>query len=157
MSNPRHSDDQYPTENQNILLEYLFNHKKILIVEVLKQYQMELPLVRTKSFLRKHIEFLLDIGTIDLNDVVAVLTEVEGWGRQQIYLYKWNGGITLRDQWLDPEWVKHRFEQNGLSEIFNATRPITETHPSSLFTIQYPHNKGISALYGFRIEVHLKD
>ena len=98
---------------------------------------------RTKSFLRKHIEFLLDIGTIDLNDVVAVLTEIEGWGRQQIYLYKWNGGITLRDQWLDPEWVERRFEQNGLSEIFNTTRPITESNSSSsLFTIQYPHNKG---------------
>ena len=116
-------------------------HGKSLVAQVFKCGTREKKPSKSvgrcsKKVLRERVEKLLDNGDIDLNDIVGVLVELEGWGRQQIYLYDWIGGTYLQNQWLNHDWVEDHFRRLNMLAVFNDTRPITEQDDSSLFTIK---------------------
>lgn len=141
-SNISNGNQHFPLENPDMVLESLFGHTRRLIVDGFKKHKIDLPTVRTKQKIREHTQRQLYEGIVDLNRIIAVLIEIEGWGRQQIYLYKWKGGESLRNQWLDHHHVENRFRQLNLLNVFNNTRPITEQRESSLFTVKYPKGSG---------------
>ena len=121
-----------------MLLEVLFKHKRTLIVAALTKQKIELPFLRTKSKLKKRLAAQLADGSLDLNVIVAALVELEGWGRQQVYLYKWNGGTHLQNQWLDHGWVDSHIQKFDVYKLFNRARSISEQQDSTLFAINYP-------------------
>ncbi len=123
-----------------MVIESLLNHSNRLIVDSLKKHNVDLPSVRTKGRMRDHIKRQLDIGIIDIDRIVAALIELEGWGRQQIYLYEWNGGQAMKGQWLNRVWVERHFQDLGLDDVFNSQRPISAADETNLFTISYPQN-----------------
>lgn len=123
-----------------MVIESLLKHSNKLIIVGCTKHNIDLPVVRSKERIRNHIKRQLDIGIIDINRVVAALVEVEGWGRQQIYLYNWTGGETLKRQWKDRTWVESHISNMGLGHVFNRHRPISTVSESSLFTISYPQN-----------------
>ena len=134
------SGQQLPKESPEMVIESLLKHSNRLIVAGCTKHNLDLPRVRTKENIRNHIKRQLDIGIIDINRVVAALVEVEGWGRQQIYLYNWIGGESWKKQWKDRTWVESHMRDLGLEYVFNRHRPISADSESDLFTISYPQN-----------------
>lgn len=136
-SNTAPSNEKYLPKDRDILLGSLFLYKKKLIAKQFNKIGIPLRWQPTKAKMRRAIESQIDSGRLDLDKIHAVLVELEGWGRQQIYLYKFIGGTTLRNHWLDYDWVKSSIQDSGMGELFNITRPITSSNRSPLYTIQY--------------------
>lgn len=132
-----HENQQYDPRDRNILLGLLFSHKIKLIVEMLRRRDIRIRRRITESDLRSQVEELLDDGEISLGVIVEILNELEGWGRQQIYLMKFNGGQTLKHQWLDRSWVENHMREQRLLDIFNITRPIATPDEPTLISIEY--------------------
>ena len=141
-SNSTHANEQYSPEDRDILLGSLFLYKKKLIAKQFNKIGIPLRWRPTKSIMRRAIESEIDRGRLDLEKVHEVLVELEGWGRQQIYLYKFTGGTTLRNHWLDYDWVERKIQENGLGDVFNIARPITSLNQSPLYTIRYDQVEG---------------
>ncbi|MCY3781519.1 MAG: hypothetical protein OXG78_14490 [Chloroflexi bacterium] len=141
-SNSTHSNEQYSPEDRDILLGSLFLYKKVIIAKQFNKICIPLRWQPTKAIMRRAIESEIDRGRLDLDKIHKVLVELEGWGRQQIYLYKFMGGTTLQNQWLDYDWVESNIQDNGMGEVFNITRPITSLNQSPLYTIQYDQAEG---------------
>lgn len=141
-NNSAYSNEQYSPEDRDILLGSLFLYKKKLIAKQFNEIGIPLRWQPTKATMRRAIESEINRGKLDLEKIHEVLVELEGWGRQQIYLYKFTGGTTLQNQWLDYDWVKHNIQDNGMGEVFNITRPITSLDKSPLYTIQYDQAEG---------------
>lgn len=139
-NNLTNSSEQFPPENADMLMEALFSHSKRLIVSGLDKYNVDTLIRGTKQELRAYAQWQLDEGIIDVNQIVAALIELEGWGRQQVYLYRWNGGVYLQNQWLNRKWVENRFRAAEMSYVYNSTRPVRENDDSTLFSITYPEN-----------------
>lgn len=137
-SNSTDSNERFPPVSSVMLMESLFSHSRRLIANSLEKHNVDLPLLRTKQALRTHTQWQLDEGIIDPNRLIAALIELEGWGRQQVYLYKWKGGSSLRNNWLDRQWVKSKFEASDLNHVYNRTRPFTAKDDTALFSIEHP-------------------
>jgi len=113
-SNSTHSNEQYSPDDRDILLGSLFLYKKVLIAKQFNKIGIPLSWQPTKAKMRLAIELEIDRGRLDLDKIHEVLVELEGWGRQQIYLYKFMGGTALRNQWLDHDWVERNMQDNGM-------------------------------------------
>ena len=131
-------NNQLPPESAEMVLESLFNHKNNLVIHGLRKRRIDLPRVRTRSNLRAHTQMQLEAGIIDLSRIIGVLIDLEGWGRQQIYLYRWNGGKSLQNQWLDRQWVEDRFNASEMCHVYNNTRSIATQDDSTLFSVGHP-------------------
>ena len=144
MSNtdPINSNEQYFPEDRKILLGSLFLYKRQLIAQQFNKRGIPLSWRAKIIHMRRAIELEIDRGRLDLGKIHEILIELEGWGRQQIYLYKFTGGVTIQNQWLDKDWVENKVEENGMREVFNVARPITSLHQSPLYTIKYQQAEG---------------
>ncbi len=140
--NSTYPNEPYFPEDRNILLGSLFLFKKVLIAQQFNKRGIPLSWRARKTSMRRAVESEIDRGKLDLDKIHEILIELEGWGRQQIYLYKFTGGKTLQNQWLDKAWVKSKIEKNGMREVFNVTRPITSLKQSPLYTINYQQAEG---------------
>jgi len=116
-SNSTHSNEQYPPEDRDILLGSLFLYKKVLIAKQFNKIGIPLSWQPTKTIMRRAIESEIDRGRLDLEKIHEVLVELEGWGRQQIYLYRFIGGTTLRNQWLDYDWLRESYKTSYVKWI----------------------------------------
>lgn len=139
-NNTGQTNRHFPLEDANMLLESLFSHTRPRIIDSLRKHRIDLPLLPSKRNLRAHTEKQLEAGIIDINRIAAALLEVEGWGRQQVYLYRWAGGNSLLEQWRDLQWVNDRFRESEMSHVFNNTQPLTAQSDSTLYSIEYPRN-----------------
>lgn len=140
--NSTHSNEQYSPEDRNLLLGSLFLYKRQLIAQQFNRLGIPLSWRARVLDMRRAIELEIDRGKLNLDQIHEVLIEIEGWGRQQIYLYRFMGGTTLRNQWLDYDWVESHLHNNGMGEVFNITRPITSLDQSPLYTIKYDQAEG---------------
>lgn len=129
-------------EERNLLLRFLLSHKNELVVNQLRRRNPKTKILwgLTQANLRIRVEELLDTGEISLNDIVAILNKLEGWGQQQIYLYRFNDSETLRNQWFNKDWRQH-FEENNMADIFNAIRPLAAPNELTLITAEYPQDR----------------
>ena len=141
ISNPTGFPEGSP-EERNLLLRFLLSHKNELVVNQLRCRNPKIKVLRglTQANLRIRVEELLDTGEISLDDIVAILNKLEGWGQQQIYLYRFNDSETLRNQWLNKDWGQH-FEENNMADIFNAIRPLAAPNELTLITVEYPQDR----------------
>ena len=92
--------------------------------------------------MRKAVEMKLDNDQLTVRDVRDALIGLEGWGRQQVYLFNFRSGESLRNQWLDAAWVAGHIKDCGLKHVFNKTTRITPESRYSLFTIKYDRQQG---------------
>ena len=113
--------DQLPVEDSNMVIESLLVHPTRLITRGLTKHNVDLPVLRTKQNLRNHLKSQLEIGICTINQIVAALVETEGWGRQQIYLYKWKGGNSLRASGK----IRHGFK---IAYVTSTCSIISTTH-----------------------------
>ena len=142
-ANPINSSDQFPSEERNLLS--LFSRKKDLILTLVNRRLSDDDNIRksiSKPDLQNLVEELLTKGTLQSSDIAAIVTELQGWGRQQIYLYRVTTDESEVRNWLDLEWVKARFEQKGLKDIFNCARPIDSFEDLTLFETDYSQHNG---------------
>ena len=134
--------DMYSPEDRDIVLGSLFLYKKILIARQFNTRGIPLRWQATKAKMRRAVESEIDRGKLNLDKIHEILIDLEGWGRQQIYLYKFTGGSTLQNQWLEKDLVENKIEKYGMREAFNVTRPITSLDQSPLYTIKYQQAEG---------------
>ncbi len=145
MSNaePINSNDQFPSEERNLLS--LFSRKKDLILTLVNKRLSEGDAVRksiSKGDLRNHIEELLAKGILYPSDIAALIDQLQGWGRQQIYLFTAAIDEIEKRNWLNSVWVKTRFEEADLVDIFNDARPATYSEDPTLFEAEHSENEG---------------
>lgn len=126
-----------PLEDREILLGFLFSHKKALIANQFAGLGIQLSARPPKAMMRKAVEWKLDSGDLTVRSLRDALIGLEGWGRQQIYLYNCSGSEMLRRRWLDKDWVAAQLRDRGLSHFLNRTRRITPESKYQLFTIRH--------------------
>ena len=136
------SGDFTPALARENVLAFLLSHKKELIAGGLTKHGYRINWRSTKKRIRAAIEMLIDTGKVSLSDVFLILLEIEGWGNQQIFLYKFKGGDALRAQWLDNNMVKRELERAGLGDIYNFPRSLTATNDRQLFTVKHDQENG---------------
>lgn len=134
--------EDYPPEDRNILLGTLFNHKKELIARQFQDRGIRLSHRSPKQRMRLAVEAYLDMGRLNLTHLHSMLVGLEGWGHQQIYLYKFTGGKTLQNTWLDPATVAGKLDEHGLRAFYNVSRSITDSSNSRLYTISHDPDLG---------------
>ena len=134
--------DQYPPEDRDILLGTLFKNKKELIARQFQNRGIPLSARSTKRAMRLAVESHLSRGKLDLNDIHSMLIGLEGWGHQQIYMYKYSGGETIQRKWLDEEAVACKIHEHGLRDFYNVSRSITAPLDTRLYTITYNPDLG---------------
>lgn len=102
---------ELPEETQReLLLTYLTSHKMVYIQDFLKD--RGLAYSYRKSELPDKLTEYLDAKEFELSDLVDLLNTIEGWGKQQIYLY--NAPISLSERWRDnPAFVRQRLQETG--------------------------------------------
>lgn len=137
VNTPAYTSEDYDPQDRHILLGFLFTHKLKLLIQLFRDREIRVRSRMTRVQFQERVEELLDSGEIDLGVIVEILNELEGWGRQQIYLYDFEGGQTQKNRWMNAEWVRDHFENQGLGEIFNVTRPIVTPDEPTLISIEY--------------------
>lgn len=135
-----HHLEKFDAQNLLLLLEFLLSHKIELVVELLRRQDQHIPRRITKDALRLRLEDLLSDGALGPSDLVQILNELEGWGRQQIYLYRFEGGSTARNNWIRRSWVENHFQQLNRQDILNTTRPIVTPDVPTLTSVAYTEN-----------------
>lgn len=131
-----------PLEDREILLGFLFSHKKALIANQFARFGIPLLARATKPSMRRAVEMKLDSDELTVRNVRDALIGLEGWGRQQIYLFDYKGGETLRNCWLDTAWVAAQLHDRGLTRFLNSTQRITPESKYQLFTISHDAQAG---------------
>jgi hypothetical protein len=128
---------QQQQDERGLLLNLLFSYKRELIIEHIRRRDIRISRSISVADLRTRIEMLLDSQELTVNDLAQILNHIEGWGRQQIYLYQYIGGQHLKAQWLNPVWVENHFRQLNKSEIYNNTRPIVLPDSPTLVSVEH--------------------
>lgn len=123
--------------DRQLLLDLIFSNNNPLIVEALRQADFRIRRSVSEPMLRAYIEDLLDNNQLTLADLVNILNTIEGWGRQQVYLYRFEGGETIRQQWLDISWIRDHFSQLGKENLLNQTRPVVMPDNPTLVSIEH--------------------
>lgn len=127
-----------PEETQReLLLTYLTSHKMVYIQDFLKD--RGLAYSYRKSELPDKLTEYLDGNEIELSDLVELLNTIEGWGKQQIYLY--NAPSALSARWRDPAYARQRLEDAGYLDLLNQSKPLILPTEPTLSTIQV--NQGV--------------
>ena len=139
---PTSSGNFEPALERENVLAFLISHKKKLVADGFRERGHRVNWRSRKKQIHSAIEMLLDTGIISLSEVFLILLELEGWGNQQIFLYKFKGGEALREQWLDGDRVKDCLTKAGLGDIYNSTRPLPEIKDRRLFTVRHDREKG---------------
>lgn len=124
-------------EELGLLLTYLGSHNKIYIQDFLKE--RGLPYSYRKSELANKLIEHLENDIISLSDLVALLDNIEGWGRQQIYLYNAPGALSAR--WRDPGYVRRKLADTGCPDLLNQSRPLILPAEPTLSTIEFNNNR----------------
>jgi hypothetical protein len=104
-----------PDRQRIILLRLLFSFKQELLVSALQSKGIRAGISVSLATLRSRIDRALEEESLKDEDIFDIICDLEGWGNQQIYLYKFTGGHTLTDQWLDENWVGKQLHNCQLS------------------------------------------
>ena len=134
--------DEDPLEDREILLGFLFNYKKDLIANQFVRLGVPLSARAKMTDMRKAVEWKLDCNELSVRDLRDALIALEGWGRQQIYLYISTRSEWLRRMWLDKDWVTAHLRNQELSRFLNKTQRITPESRYQLFTIMHDASHG---------------
>jgi len=95
----------------------------IFIRELLRQKRAVDPAVRIgvgKEEIAENLEAAIRLGAVTWNDLEQWLQEVEGWGRQHVYLYRCS--VSLKDDpiWASIETLRERLAEVGLDEHWQS-------------------------------------
>ena len=126
-----------PAAERTVLLRLLFNHKRELIIEGVRERGHNIRRSLSVTDLRAEIEAALDTGQLNLGDLAQILNRLEGWGNQQVYLYEFTGGEAVQEDWLSQTWVEQRFRQLNRLSLLNTTRPIVLPERATLVGVGY--------------------
>lgn len=130
---------ELPEETQReLLLTYLTSHKMIYIQDFLKE--RDLPYSYRKSELPEKLTEYLNDGEFDLSDLVELLNTIEGWGKQQIYLY--NAPGALSEKWRNPAFVRQKLKDAGYLDLLNQSKSLILPVEPTLSTIQFNEENG---------------
>lgn len=131
----------FSPDDRNLIA--LLGRKTDLVVELLAERGITVPKSADKRALRQRLKGLIAGGVLDENDIAKLLDRLQGWGRQQIYLYDVEIADANKCNWLDDEWVRERFAAAGLSDLFNARRQFDATDEPTLFESSYCSMDGL--------------
>ena len=137
------SNEVFSQRNPN--LSSLFQRNKELIIKLVNNREIEdvqFPKSISKTDLRDQLEDLLEKGILLDSDIASIVEQLQGWGHQQIYLYRVNIDETELPRWLGGEYVESRFKVANLLDIFNRARPVDSADELSLFECKYSQHDG---------------
>lgn len=129
-------DDYVEPERDELqlLLDYLFSHHKKFIQDFLRS-RIDLLVSGTKAELRDRFDQALKDGRLVSSELVDLLDRIEGWGNQQVFLYRSNDSLVRR--WANEESVRERLEECGLESLLNRRRPLILPDEPTLSSIEW--------------------
>ena len=138
---PSQPKESFSSEDRSLFS--LLSRKTELVLEVLDEHGITLPRRISKPDLRYEVEKLLRSGVLQARDIASLLERLQGWGKQQIYLYVDTLDESSRKSWLNEDWVRSRFKQAGLIDIFNDELQVEASNEPVLFGATYLQTDGI--------------
>ena len=119
-------------------LGFILNHTTSLGVRALKNRGKTIRSNPTKQALRGRFEDLLQQGEFHDHDLVNILTELEGWGHQQIYLLRCTTKPKrLSESWLKRNWVRKHLKGKNPSLLLDQRNPIAQPEELKLIAVYY--------------------
>ena len=109
-----------------------------LVLQALEDRCLPGPKRPTKADLRAHFEELLLSGDLTKGVLVDILTELEGWGNQQIYLLKCSTSERiLKRTWFKKAWVRDHLREVDPSLTLDAKNPTALPESPKLIAVYY--------------------
>lgn len=126
------------TKDEQQVLELIFAHNKFHIRDFLAT--CGLTKSGTEEELFAKMAGLLKSKSINLEDLVRLLNQIEGWGDQQIYLYK-AVSKEFRQLFADKKKFEGLLADNRMKNLLNAERSIILPDERTLATIEYDEKR----------------
>ena len=116
----------------NQLLDLLLAQKMEFTQEFLRA--RSLAFSGNKQRLRQRLTDYIDEQMLPIPDLVDLLNQIEGWGRQHVYLYRCLG--TLADDWSNEAYATSQLKRAGVESLLNMQR-----------TLLLPENPTITSIH----------
>ena len=137
------SNAGFPQKDPN--LSSLFHRNRELIIKLFNKRKIEdveFPKSISKTDLRDQIEDLLEKGILQDSHIASIVEQLQGWGRQQIYLYSVEIEDAELPRWLSDKFVESRFKAADLLDIYNCARSVDNSNKLTLFECTYSRRDG---------------
>ena len=121
----------------NVLLDLILGNKMEFTQVFLRQ--RGLPFSGKLSQLRDRLDGYLANNDISVNDLIALLNNIEGWGRQHIYFFRVPDNLI--DEWRDETASIQRLHEAGLTDIINRQRVLLLPQDIQLCEVQLTADK----------------
>ncbi|MBI5752828.1 MAG: hypothetical protein HZA59_11930 [Hydrogenophilales bacterium] len=112
----------------------------IFIKEFLRQKKRDNPAIRigaTKDVILANLVAAIEQGAILGSDLEAWLSDVEGWGKQHVYLYRATPKLGADDAWTSPDRLIARLTTTGLSRVWKQGTSLDFPADLTLASIDY--------------------
>lgn len=119
------------------LLDVLFSHKLEWARGLLEGHS--LPTSGTAAELRARIEENLEAGTLDSDDLIDLLDQVEGWGDQHGYLYTVSDALIA--ELADETRIKDALKKNRVVGLFNKRLPLLLPDHPKLSAVEWSKDR----------------
>lgn len=119
--------------NHSDLLDCVLAHNLEFARSFLKEH--DLPKSGTAAELRERLEAFLAEDDENAEVLTSYLDRIEGWGRQQVYLYKSKRGLSAK--WKDEAKVRATLAKAEVEDLLNEARPILLPDERTLTSISW--------------------
>ncbi len=132
------SNGQYSLQERNMIIGFLVDHTTGLVVNALRRREKTVRANPTNAELRARFEELLDAKELVVEDLVDIQTELEGWGKQQIYLFQCKTSERiLKSTWYSRAWVERHLREVESTLILDERNPLALPESPQLIAVYY--------------------
>jgi hypothetical protein len=124
-------------EEKESLLDFVIARKKEFVQEFLRD--RKLAFSGTKEEMRSRLEQYIVAGKVSIDELVAFLDSVEGWGNQHVFLYRAPPKATKL--WSSEENARAVLRKHKLENLFNRPRPVLIPDEPQLSTIEWTRKR----------------
>ena len=125
-------------EDQKLIIGFIVDHTTNLVVDSLHCREKTVQSNPTNAALRARIEQLLASSDLNVNDLVDIQTQLEGWGKQQIYLFNCvTSGRILKSTWYKRAWVEKHIIAVQPSLILDEKKPVALPEQPQLIAVYF--------------------
>lgn len=124
-------------EDLELLVDYLFAHRKRHVQEFLAKYGLARS--GTRSQLRERLQGAFKDGTFRVLELITLLDSIEGWGNQHVFLYRASNAVAT--PWRKEATVKTILRENRCIGLFNRRRPLLLPKKPTLSSIAWSEER----------------
>lgn len=135
------TDEQCSSNDQKLIIGFIVNHPTELVIKALRRHGQTVAANSTKHDIRTKLEQWLEFNELDINELNDIQTELEGWGNQQIYLFKClTSKRILKSSWYLRAWVEKHLQDVDPALVLDKRNPLALPESAQLIAVYYSVN-----------------